>query len=93
MAYQIEEIVLAGPRGFCAGVERAIEIVELALQVCERPVYVRKEIVHNRHVVEELRAGSSGILLREGMGWREVKWKAASGWVPVSVSGLLPPRR
>jgi len=56
VAYQIEEIVLAGPRGFCAGVERAIEIVELALQVCERPVYVRKEIVHNRHVVEELRA-------------------------------------
>ena len=53
---QIAAIVLAGPRGFCAGVERAIEIVELALQVCERPVYVRKEIVHNRHVVEELRA-------------------------------------
>ncbi len=52
----IEEIVLAGPRGFCAGVERAIDIVELALQVCPPPVYVRKEIVHNRHVVEALRA-------------------------------------
>src|SRR5207248_10584544 len=44
------------PRGFCAGVERAIDIVELALRVCQPPVYVRKEIVHNRHVVEELRA-------------------------------------
>ncbi len=52
----IAEIVLAGPRGFCAGVERAIDIVELALSVCSPPVYVRKEIVHNRHVVEDLRA-------------------------------------
>jgi 4-hydroxy-3-methylbut-2-en-1-yl diphosphate reductase len=51
-----EEIVLAGPRGFCAGVDRAIDIVELALQVCPHPVYVRREIVHNRHVVEALRA-------------------------------------
>ncbi|MBI3636887.1 MAG: 4-hydroxy-3-methylbut-2-enyl diphosphate reductase [Candidatus Rokubacteria bacterium] len=49
------EILLAGPRGFCAGVERAIDIVELALEVCPPPVYVRKEIVHNRHVVETLR--------------------------------------
>ena len=52
----IQEIVLAGPRGFCAGVDRAIDIVELALGVCPPPVYVRKEIVHNRHVVEALRA-------------------------------------
>jgi 4-hydroxy-3-methylbut-2-enyl diphosphate reductase len=52
----LEEIVLAGPRGFCAGVERAIDVVKLALQVCPAPVYVRKEIVHNRHVVEALRA-------------------------------------
>ncbi|OGK99694.1 MAG: 4-hydroxy-3-methylbut-2-enyl diphosphate reductase [Candidatus Rokubacteria bacterium RIFCSPHIGHO2_12_FULL_73_22] len=52
----IAEILLAGPRGFCAGVERAIDIVELALSVCQPPVYVRKEIVHNRYVVEELRA-------------------------------------
>jgi 4-hydroxy-3-methylbut-2-enyl diphosphate reductase len=48
--------LLAGPRGFCAGVERAIDIVELALSVCRPPVYVRREIVHNRHVVESLRA-------------------------------------
>src|SRR2546430_9515567 len=52
----ISEILLAGPRGFCAGVERAIDIVELALSVCRPPVYVRREIVHNRHVVESLRA-------------------------------------
>jgi 4-hydroxy-3-methylbut-2-enyl diphosphate reductase len=52
----IAEILLAGPRGFCAGVERAIDIVELALSVCRPPVYVRREIVHNRHVVESLRA-------------------------------------
>ncbi|MGH7335805.1 MAG: 4-hydroxy-3-methylbut-2-enyl diphosphate reductase [Candidatus Rokuibacteriota bacterium] len=55
-APSLAEIVLAGPRGFCAGVERAIDIVELALSVCPPPVYVRKEIVHNRHVVEDLRA-------------------------------------
>ncbi|HZP38564.1 MAG TPA: 4-hydroxy-3-methylbut-2-enyl diphosphate reductase [Methylomirabilota bacterium] len=52
----LQQIVLAGPRGFCAGVDRAIDIVELALQVCPTPVYVRREIVHNRHVVEALRA-------------------------------------
>src|SRR3989338_1930670 len=56
MSLPIAEILLAGPRGFCAGVERAIDIVELALSVCQPPVYVRKEIVHNRHVVEALRA-------------------------------------
>ncbi|MBM3598808.1 MAG: 4-hydroxy-3-methylbut-2-enyl diphosphate reductase [Alphaproteobacteria bacterium] len=49
-------IILAQPRGFCAGVERAIEIVERALQKFGPPVYVRHEIVHNRHVVESLRA-------------------------------------
>ena len=53
---RLQEIVLGGPRGFCAGVDRAIDIVELALEVCPHPVYVRKEIVHNRHVVEALRA-------------------------------------
>lgn len=52
---KLAEIVLAGPRGFCAGVERAIEIVERALDVVGGPIYVRREIVHNRHVVEELR--------------------------------------
>src|SRR5437762_9119056 len=55
MKAPITEILLAGPRGFCAGVERAIDIVELALSVCRPPVYVRREIVHNRLVVETLR--------------------------------------
>src|SRR5262245_44747555 len=50
------ELLLASPWGFCAGVDRAIEIVELALEIYGRPVYVRHEIVHNRHVVEGLRA-------------------------------------
>ena len=49
-------VILAQPRGFCAGVERAIEIVERALKKYGPPVYVRHEIVHNRHVVEDLRA-------------------------------------
>jgi 4-hydroxy-3-methylbut-2-enyl diphosphate reductase len=48
-------ILLASPRGFCAGVDRAIEIVELCLERYGPPVYVRHEIVHNRHVVEDLR--------------------------------------
>ncbi len=56
MGQSIAEIVLAGPRGFCAGVERAIDIVELALEVCGPPVYVRREIVHNGYVVDKLRA-------------------------------------
>jgi 4-hydroxy-3-methylbut-2-enyl diphosphate reductase len=50
------EIVLAEPRGFCAGVDRAIDIVEHALQKFGAPIYVRHEIVHNTHVVEDLRS-------------------------------------
>jgi len=50
------EVLLANPRGFCAGVERAIEIVERALEQCGAPIYVRHEIVHNKYVVDTLRA-------------------------------------
>ncbi len=50
------EVMLAQPRGFCAGVDRAIEIVERALQLRGAPIYVRHEIVHNTHVVADLRA-------------------------------------
>ena len=50
------DVLLAEPRGFCAGVDRAIEIVERALQLCGAPIYVRHEIVHNTHVVAELHA-------------------------------------
>ena len=49
-------LLLASPRGFCAGVERAIEIVQRALEKFGAPVYVRHEIVHNRHVVDALEA-------------------------------------
>jgi len=50
------QVLLANPRGFCAGVDRAIDIVERALELFGPPIYVRHEIVHNRHVVERLRA-------------------------------------
>ncbi|WP_127475927.1 4-hydroxy-3-methylbut-2-enyl diphosphate reductase [Sulfurivermis fontis] len=50
------KVILANPRGFCAGVDRAIEIVERALQLFGAPIYVRHEVVHNRYVVEDLRA-------------------------------------
>jgi 4-hydroxy-3-methylbut-2-enyl diphosphate reductase len=51
-----KKIILLRPRGFCAGVVRAIDVVKIALDMYGAPIYVRKEIVHNRHVVEELRA-------------------------------------
>jgi 4-hydroxy-3-methylbut-2-enyl diphosphate reductase len=50
------DILLANPRGFCAGVDRAIEIVKRALELFGAPIYVRHEVVHNRYVVEDLRA-------------------------------------
>jgi len=49
------KIILANPRGFCAGVDRAISIVELALEIHGAPIYVRHEVVHNRFVVNGLR--------------------------------------
>jgi 4-hydroxy-3-methylbut-2-enyl diphosphate reductase len=51
-----DKVLLAAPRGYCAGVDRAVQTVEHALDVYGPPVYVRKEIVHNKHVVETLRA-------------------------------------
>ena len=48
------DIYLANPRGFCAGVDRAIEIVERALEIFSAPIYVRHEVVHNRYVVDDL---------------------------------------
>ena len=50
----MKKVILAAPRGYCAGVDRAVKIVERALETLGAPVYVRKEIVHNRHVVGEL---------------------------------------
>jgi 4-hydroxy-3-methylbut-2-en-1-yl diphosphate reductase len=56
MSAGLEKLLLAAPRGYCAGVDRAVQTVERALELYGAPVYVRKEIVHNKHVVEQLRA-------------------------------------
>ena len=48
----VRKLLLAAPRGYCAGVDRAVQTVERALELHGPPVYVRKEIVHNKHVVE-----------------------------------------
>lgn len=58
------EILLANPRGFCAGVDRAIDIVERALEIHGAPIHVRHEVVHNRHVVDELR-GKGAVFVEE----------------------------
>jgi 4-hydroxy-3-methylbut-2-enyl diphosphate reductase len=55
MPHAPERLLLAAPRGYCAGVDRAVQTVERALELYGPPVYVRKEIVHNKHVVEQLR--------------------------------------
>jgi 4-hydroxy-3-methylbut-2-enyl diphosphate reductase len=55
IAFIVEKLLLAAPRGYCAGVDRAVQTVERALELYGAPVYVRKEIVHNKHVVEQLR--------------------------------------
>src|SRR3954469_9910422 len=55
MSHAPEKLYLAAPRGYCAGVDRAVQAVERALDLHGAPVYVRKEIVHNKHVVEQLR--------------------------------------
>src|ERR1700689_1972225 len=59
-----KKILLLKPRGFCAGVVRAIDVVKIALDLYGAPIYVRKEIVHNRHVVDELR-GAGAIFVEE----------------------------
>ncbi|MBI3681759.1 MAG: 4-hydroxy-3-methylbut-2-enyl diphosphate reductase [Acidobacteria bacterium] len=59
-----KRILLLTPRGFCAGVVRAIDVVRIALDVYGAPIYVRKEIVHNRHVVDELR-GAGAVFVEE----------------------------
>ncbi|MCP5114604.1 MAG: 4-hydroxy-3-methylbut-2-enyl diphosphate reductase, partial [bacterium] len=61
-----KKVILLTPRGFCAGVVRAIDVVKIALETFGPPIYVRKEIVHNRHVVEELR--DAGAVFVEELG-------------------------
>ena len=55
--HHVEKIILAEPRGFCAGVDRAVEAVRGALRTYGRPLYVRHQIVHNRFVLEALERG------------------------------------
>src|SRR3954467_14446123 len=62
----VKRLLLASPRGYCAGVERAVETVERALALYGSPVYVRKQIVHNSHVVEDLR--SRGAVFVDSLG-------------------------
>ena len=79
----VEKLLIAGLRGFCAGVVRAIDVVEKALAVCDGPVYVRREIIHNRYVVDELR--------RKGARFVEEVDDAPEGaWLVYSAHGVAP---
>ncbi len=77
------KVFLTQPRGFCAGVERAVKIVELALEIHGPPIYVRREIVHNSHVVERLR--SMGAVFVE-----ETSQVPAGAYVIFSAHGVAP---
>jgi 4-hydroxy-3-methylbut-2-enyl diphosphate reductase len=79
----VEKLLVAGLRGFCAGVVRAIDVVDRALQVCDGPVYVRKEIIHNRYVVDELRA--KGAVFVE-----DVDEVPDGSWLIYSAHGISP---
>ncbi|HSS44554.1 MAG TPA: 4-hydroxy-3-methylbut-2-enyl diphosphate reductase [Thermoanaerobaculia bacterium] len=80
---RIEKLLVAGLRGFCAGVVRAIDVVEKALEVCDGPVYVRKEIIHNRYVVDELR-GKGAIFVED------VDEVPHGAWLIFSAHGISP---
>ncbi|HEY6065775.1 MAG TPA: 4-hydroxy-3-methylbut-2-enyl diphosphate reductase [Thermoanaerobaculia bacterium] len=80
---RVDTLLVAGLRGFCAGVVRAIDVVERALEVCEGPVYVRKEIIHNRYVVEELRAKGANFV-------EEVDDVPHGSWLIYSAHGISP---
>jgi len=79
----IEKLLVAGLRGFCAGVVRAIDVVERALDVCEGPVYVRKEIIHNRYVVDELRSKGARFV-------EDVDDVPDGAWLIYSAHGIAP---
>jgi 4-hydroxy-3-methylbut-2-en-1-yl diphosphate reductase len=78
-----KKIILLTPRGFCAGVVRAIDVVKIALEMYGAPIYVRKEIVHNKHVVDELR--SAGVIFVE-----ELDEVPSKGRVIFSAHGVAP---
>src|SRR5687768_10481011 len=65
MPHAPERLLLAAPRGYCAGVDRAVQTVERALELYGPPIYVRKEIVHNKHVVEQLSARGAVFVVQE----------------------------
>ncbi len=79
----VEKLLVAGLRGFCAGVVRAIDVVEKALAVCDGPVYVRKEIIHNRYVVDELRTKGARFV-------EEVSEVPDGSWLVYSAHGISP---
>ncbi|MGH2712163.1 MAG: 4-hydroxy-3-methylbut-2-enyl diphosphate reductase, partial [Actinomycetota bacterium] len=79
----LRKVVLAAPRGYCAGVDRAVEIVERALKIHGPPVYVRKQIVHNIHVVRDLE--SKGAVFGE-----EETEVPEKGVVVLSAHGVAP---
>ena len=83
MGVTAKKIILLRPRGFCAGVVRAIDVVKIALNLYGAPIYVRKEIVHNRHVVDELR-GAGAIFVEE------LDEVPADGRVIFSAHGVAP---
>jgi len=80
---KIEKLVLAKVRGFCAGVVRAIDVVEKALELCGKPVFVRHEIIHNRYVVDELR--KKGAVFVE-----DLKEVPEGSWLIFSAHGVGP---
>jgi 4-hydroxy-3-methylbut-2-enyl diphosphate reductase len=78
-----KKVILLRPRGFCAGVMRAIDVVRIALELYGSPIYVRKEIVHNRHVVEELRRAGAVFI-------EELEEAPAGARVIFSAHGVSP---
>ena len=82
-APKVDKLLIAGLRGFCAGVVRAIDVVEKALEVCDGPVYVRKEIIHNRYVVDELRGKGARFV-------EEVSDVPDGSWLIYSAHGISP---
>src|SRR6201999_4211194 len=82
-APQIDKLLIAGLRGFCAGGVRAIAVAEQALEICDDTVYVRKGIIHNRYVVEELRRRGAVFV-------GEVDEVPDGGWLIFSAHGISP---
>jgi 4-hydroxy-3-methylbut-2-en-1-yl diphosphate reductase len=82
-APRVETLLVAGLRGFCAGVVRAIDVVDKALEVCDGPVYVRREIIHNRFVVDELRTKGARFV-------EEVDEAPDGSWLVFSAHGVSP---